>query len=224
MSQQILVIGLGQFGMSFAKAMSAHGNEVIAVDYNARHVSEVAQFVTEARELNAMDEQALTALAPERRDLCLCAIGDENREASIIVTALLAQLGAKRVLARATDPLHSRILMRVGATEVVNPEQVFGERLAMRLSWEGVLNALPLGGDLVITEIEAPEAMLGRSLAELSLPARFSVTVAAVRAYLHGATERSSMVPEAHRPFQRGDTLLLVGSEASTLKLLERFK
>jgi trk system potassium uptake protein TrkA len=224
MSQQILVIGLGQFGTSFAKAMSAHGHEVIAVDYHQRPVSEIAPFVTEARELNAMDEQALLALAPERRDLCFCAIGDENREASIIVTALLSQMGAKRIFARATDPVHSRILLRVGATEVVNPEQVFGEHLAMRLSWEGVLNALPLGGDLVITEIEAPAAMLGRSLAELSLPSRFSVTVAAVRVAQHDTPLRVPMVPEAHRPFQRGDTLLIVGAEANTLALLERFK
>ena len=266
---QVLVVGLGQFGMSFAKAMSDHGNEVIAVDSNPRLVSDVAQHVAEALQLDAMDEQALEALGPGLRDLCVCAIGDENREASIIVTALLAQLGARRVIARATDPLHARILRRVGASEVINPERVFGERLAMRLSWGNVLNVLPVGGDLVLTELEAPESVIGRSLAELSLPSRFSVSVAAVRALRSslgaeagtpetpqeeeedqalgaratrkGGEEgeggggegdaqgrklptRVSMIPEAHRPFQRGDTLLLVGTELHTRLLMERFK
>ncbi|MCA9562941.1 MAG: TrkA family potassium uptake protein, partial [Myxococcales bacterium] len=143
MANQTLIIGLGQFGMSLARALAQHGSEVLAVDENERHINEIAPHVADAVLMNAMDEEALASLAPEQRDTCVCAIGDENREGSIIVTALLKQRGAKRIISRATDDLHARILSLVGAHEVINPERSYGQRLAIRLAWRNVVNVLP---------------------------------------------------------------------------------
>ncbi|MBM4290381.1 MAG: TrkA family potassium uptake protein [Deltaproteobacteria bacterium] len=235
MGNQTLVIGLGQLGMSFARAMSEQGSEVIAVDVDPLRVHEVASAVAEAVELNATDADALARLSPHERDVCLCAVGDENREASIIITALLKQLNAPHIIARAINPIHARILRLVGAHEVINPEQSYGERLALRLMWRGALNILPLGGGLVLTELVAPEGMLGRTLAELELPRRFSVTVAALRERgapaapgealsPAAAAQLPARLPEPHRPLQRGDVLLLVGAEPHTRLLVERFQ
>ena len=181
MSKQALVIGLGQFGMSLARALARNGSDVMAVDIDETHINEVAPYVADAVLMDAMEEESLSGLAPGRRDVCVCAIGDDNREGSIVVTALLKQLGAPHIIARATDDLHARILSLVGADQVINPERNYGERLAVSLSWHHVINILPLGGGLVLTEIETPESFWGRTLTELELPRRFSVTVAAIR-------------------------------------------
>lgn len=220
MSKQTIVIGLGQFGMALARALAENGGEVLAVDINPAHIHEIAPHVADAVLMDAMDEEALAALAPARRDTCVCAIGDDNREGSIIVTALLKQLGAKHIVARATDDLHVRILQLVGADEVINPERNYGERLAVRLAWRNVLNVMPLGGDLVLTEVVAPESFWGRSLSELSLPKRFSVTVSAVRRSRAGIVEAS--IPDPHAPLAEGDVLMLVSTEAAARKLTER--
>ncbi len=221
MSKQVLVIGLGQFGRSLARALVQQGAEVIGVDCEEARVQEMAAHVTETMCFDAMDENALSAIAPGRRDISVCAIGDENREASIIVTALLKQLGAKTLIARATDPLHARILHLVGATEVVHPEAQFGERLAVRLAWHNVIEMLPLGDDLVLTEIPVPEAFVGRTLAELQLPRRHSITVAAVQQH----TERGSVTrtPDPDRKLEATDTLMLVGATDAARRLTERF-
>ena len=123
--------------MSLARALAQHGSEVLAVDTNEAHINEIAPFVADAVIMDAMDEEALASLAPSQRDTCVCAIGDDNREGSIIVTALLRQLGAPHIIARATDELHARILTLVGAHEVINPEQNYGERLAIRKGVQG---------------------------------------------------------------------------------------
>lgn len=220
MSKQTVVIGLGQFGMALARALAKNGGEVLAVDVNPAHIHDIASHVADAVLMDAMDEEALAALAPATRDTCVCAIGDDNREGSIIVTALLKQLGAKHIVARATDDLHARILKLVGADEVINPERSYGERLAVRLAWRNVLNVMPLGGDLVLTEMVAPESFWGRTLAELALPKRFLVTVSAVRRERQSVVHAS--IPDPQEPLQQGDILMLVSTEAAARKLTER--
>ena len=220
--QQVLVVGLGQFGMALARALSANGEEVIAVDRNPDRVQVAAGFATEAVEMDAMDEAELARLRPGNRDLCVCAIGDESREASIIVTAMMRQMGARRIVARATDELHERILHLVGAHEVLNPERVVGERLAARLSSRGVLDVVPLGEDLEITEIEVPEAIRGRTLAELQLPRRHRLTVLAVRRRQEGGTGRVRL-PEADMRLADGDVLVVVGETGRAARFTEGF-
>ncbi len=48
MSKQIVIIGLGQFGMSLAKTLSESGAEVIAIDTRKHVVDEASAFVAEA--------------------------------------------------------------------------------------------------------------------------------------------------------------------------------
>jgi trk system potassium uptake protein TrkA len=209
MARQAIVIGLGQFGMALARALTLEGVEVIAIDKSASHVQEASAFAAAAVRIDATDEDALAAQAPGKRDMAICAIGDESREGSIIVTALLRQLGAKHVIARATDDVSERILRLVGAHEVLRPERAFGERLARRLVRADILEEFTLGKELVVSEVRVRPAMVGRSLAELSLPRRFGLTVLGVQTRLDGKT--TVLLPEPTRPLAEADTLLVVG-------------
>lgn len=210
MNRQALVIGLGQFGMALSRSLANHGVEVLAVDSREERVQTAAPFVGEAIAFDARDEHALRRLAPERRDLCVCAIGDESRESSIIVTALLRQMGARHILARATDETHARILTLVGAHEVLNPEADYGERLASRLAFRGIVDELPLGEDLVITELNVPASFVGRTLVDLALPRRFGVTVVAIRRMEEGRGQ--VLLPDPKAPMRAQDILVLVSA------------
>ncbi|NUN15051.1 MAG: TrkA family potassium uptake protein [Myxococcales bacterium] len=179
--QQALVIGLGQFGVSLARSLTRRGVEVMAVDVKMERVDAISDEVADAICMDAADEASLAKTAPGRRDVSICAIGDDSRENSIIVTALLKQMGAPHIIARATDPVHERILTLVGAHEVLNPERAFGERLAARLSSQNVLDEIPLGTGLVVSDIRPPAYVVGRTLAELALPRSHKMTVVAIR-------------------------------------------
>lgn len=219
MRRQAIVIGLGQFGMTLARALTEQRVEVIAVDVRREVVQLASAVVAQAVCLDATDEEALATLAPARRDLCVCAIGDDAREASILVTALLRQLGAPRIIARAADPLIERILGLVGAHEIVNPERAFGERYARKLAHAGLIDEIPLGDDLVVTELRPKRAMIGRSLADLGLPRRFGLTVLGVREERDG--ESSVALPDPQRPLRDEDVLLVVGRPGAAQRLQE---
>lgn len=217
--KQAMVIGLGQFGMALAQSLAEREVEVLALDARREPVEVASAFAASAIQLDATDEDALRRTSPERRDLCVCAIGDENREGSIICTALLRQLGARHILARATDAMHERILRLVGAHDVVNPERAFGERLATKLLYTAVLDEVPIGGDLVLTELRPPPAFVGRTLSELALPRRYEINVVALRR--EGDKGVSSPSPTA--PLLQTDILIVVSPPHAVGKLLGRF-
>jgi trk system potassium uptake protein TrkA len=218
--KQALIVGLGQFGMSLSRALTDRGVEVLAVDLDPVRVSFAADFVAEAVQFDALDEEALARTGPQRRDVCVVAIGDTAREGSILCTALLRQMGAPRVVARATDDLHERILKLVGAHEVVNPERAFGERLATRLAFSGVLEELPLGDDLSITEVKIPAPLVGRTLMDLKLPRRFGVTIVAIRRSQDGRGRL--LIPRPDEPLQTEDILVMVAPPGAVTSFLER--
>lgn len=218
MKRQALVIGLGQFGMSVARALAARQVEVFAVDVSEDRVRAVSAFVTEAACFDATQELALARTSPERRDVCLCAIGDEAKEASIICTALLKQMGARRVIARSNDDLHARILALVGANHVVNPEREFGERFANQLLHEGIRGEMPLGEGVLITEVAVPEGFVGSSLGALRLPKRFGVTVVAIRKGGTGAV----VMPGPDSVLESNDVVVVVAKEGAVSLMMER--
>jgi trk system potassium uptake protein TrkA len=192
--------------------------EVLAVDRSEELVRTAAAFAAEAVSFDATNEEQLARTSPARRDLCIVAIGNESREDSIICTALLRQMGAGRIVGRATDPLHARILHLVGAHEVVNPEQAFGERFAAHLLYAGVIDEIQLGKDLSITELRAPRSFVGRNLIDLELPRRYGVTVIAVR---REATDEV-IVPKPAEPIVDGDILVVVAKPDSITRMGER--
>jgi trk system potassium uptake protein TrkA len=216
MSQQILIIGLGHFGMSLARSLSEKGAEVLAVDVNKNLVEEAAVFVTEAVIIDATDEAQLAGLEPGKRDSTVCAIGDDSKESSIICTALLRQMGAPFIIARANDKMHQRILQLVGAHQIINPEQEFGKRFANRLLYRHIIAETNLGQDLHLTEICIQPSMVGKNLINLELPRRFGIMVVGIRRGPQGKI----LQPSPDDPLQANDNLIIVSNESAIPKLI----
>jgi trk system potassium uptake protein TrkA len=220
--RQVLIVGLGQFGMSLARALTSRGVSVLGVDENQELVDEAATFIHEAACFDAAKEDALRHAVPADRDVCVCAIGEEAREAAIMVTALLKQMGAKHIVARCASDVTARILKLVGADETVNPERAFGERFANRLFFENIVDEVALGEDLVISEIHPPKAFVGRTLNELGVLKRFDLNVVAIRQARGRAS--SSVKPDLDRPLEPEDILVLVARQGAVGRLLETYE
>jgi trk system potassium uptake protein TrkA len=132
-----------------------------------------------------------------------------------LCTALLRQLGAPRIVARANSKLHGRILKLVGAHEIVNPLEDFGERFAAKFVYSRLKGELPLGDDLVVAEVEARDDFVGKTLAELRMPAKLGVTVVATRSEGVAGVK----LPTAEQTVQAKDILVVVARRDALEKL-----
>lgn len=206
---EFAVIGLGRFGRAVARNLASSGESVLAVDIAPDRLAVVADDVDAVATVDTTSEEAVEALRLERMSAVVVTIGSRATEASLLTTAILRELDVPRIVARAFDERHARLLLEIGASEVLIPEDEIGSRLALRLSAPRVLDQIPLG-DAVVAEIQTPEAFVGRSLAELELQARQGITVLAVRR--EGETVPN---PGGEQTIQEGDILVVVGSPDS---------
>lgn len=172
MKEQILIIGLGQFGMSLARALCEKNFQVIAVDMDQKLVNEASNFVTDAICLNATDETSLLKLSPKDRDIIICAIG--SKEPSILTVALLKQMGCENIIARASETIHSRILKAIGAKRVINPEYEYGQKFANKILLKSMFfenNSTEFN----LLEIPVQSYMIYKDIIEIKLPEHLKV-------------------------------------------------
>ena len=211
--RQVAVIGLGRFGSSVARTLAQSGCEVLAVDVDAERVKAIVEEVTEAVQIDALDEGALKSLGLRNFEAVVVAIGHEIK-ASILVTVLLKEMGVPKIVAKAQDELHGKVLQKVGADTVVFPERDMGVRLAHTLLSRSIIDEIQLSFDYSIFELQAPAQFLDRNLNDLQLRQRYSMTILAVR-----RGEGVVVSPDASFVLERGDILVALGRADKIEKL-----
>jgi len=214
--KQFAVIGLGRFGSSVAITLAKMGYDVLAVDTNEEKVNNIMDLVTQAVQIDAMDEQALKALGIRNFDVVIVAIG-QDIQSSILVTVMLKEIGVKKVMAKAVTELHGKVLERVGADNVVFPERDMGVRVAHALVSKNILDQINISPDYSIVELIAPQDFAGKALDEAGVRMKHGVTVLAIR--------RGNDViisPGAKQVIEAGDILVVVGREEKLRDLEER--
>ena len=227
--KRFLVIGLGRFGISLAETLYAEGGEVIAVDERADKVEEIKERVTHAVQLDSTDLNALKSVGAEGVDVAIIAIG-ENLEASVVTTVILRELGLKEIIVRAYTEREKQILHLVGASRVVFVEQEMGRRLGKTYSQEAVLDYIELSPTHSIVQWEAPESLLGSSLAEIKISENWGLYLFAVKK--EGGSgfgwgkekERFLFNPPADYTLEKGDILLLCGKNRELTRFTEQKK
>lgn len=207
MKKQFLVIGLGRFGGSVSKTLLSLGHEVMAVDRNERRVQEYSALIGHVYQADSTDENVLKELGAANFDHAIVTIGDDL-QASILTTLILKDLGVRKVTAKATNDYHRRVLERIGADHVVQPERDTGVRLAHQVTSNNTLDYLELSPDFSMVELKAPKSMHLKSLRELNIRAKYGCTVVAMRR----EQEAMNVSPIPDESILEGDILYVIGS------------
>lgn len=202
---EFAVIGIGRFGRAVARNLTLEGQAVLAVDRDRGRLERVAEEVDSVAEADTTDEAMVAALELDRMATVVVAIGSRATEASLLTTAILKELEVPRIVARAFDERHARLLLAIGANEVLNPEDDVGRRLARHLAYPSIVDQIRVG-ESTVAEVEAPEAFAGRTLAELDLRNRHQVSLLAIR-----REGRMRSNPGAEDAIESGDVLVLLG-------------
>ncbi|MHC4983401.1 MAG: potassium channel family protein [Planctomycetota bacterium] len=214
------VIGLGRFGRRLAALLAEGGAEVIAIDSNRELVESVRDSVALAVCLDCTDEEALRAQGIDKVDTAIVGIGS-NLEASSLTTVILKQMGVARVIARATTKIHADILSRVGADEIVNPEQESAERWRNRLLAPAILERIAVAEGYSLAQVVAPRSFLRKTLGELNVHKKHGVLVVAIRRTAEqgaaqgkkGPAEVVIAGPGPDDVIRPGDILTIIGSD-----------
>jgi len=205
--KRFAVIGLGKFGFHVAKELFIEGNEVIAIDKNPDRVQEIDPFCTEAIVLDASEKEKLRALGLDEMDGVVVSIGSDV-SSSVLLTLHLQEIGVKKLLAKAVDEDHGKLLRKVGATEVIHPEKAMALKVARGLSRPNVLDFIPLTEDFQLLQIAPPPAFIGKSLRQLDLRAIYNVHVIAVKEII---PDNTVLVPSADFVIKDSDILIVLG-------------
>ena len=171
-----IIVGLGSFGSSLAIKLTEKGNEVIGIDTNMGRVDMYRERISHCICMDATDEHTVSGLPLKDTDLVVVAIG-ENKGANIMATALFKNLQVKRLISRAIDSLHEKVLHAIGIDEIVHPEEESAERWAKKLCLKGVLNSFELNDDFSIVEAVLPPEFDGKTIREINIRENYNLLV-----------------------------------------------
>lgn len=212
--KQFAVIGIGRFGASVATTLYEMGHDVLAIDSTEGKIEGIVDRVTHAVVADSTSETAMKSLGITNFDVVIVSIG-QDIQASILTTLVLKELGVNYIVAKARTALHGKVLQKIGADRIVFPERDMGIRVANNLVATNVLDFIELSPDYSIVEIIAPEDMLGKSLGELNMRAKFGVNVMAIRT----ADKKINVSPAATDRLRAGDILIVVGENEKIQKM-----
>jgi trk system potassium uptake protein len=183
MNEQFVVVGLGRLGISMVATLDSLGHEVLAIDKSESVIQSLADDLPNVHLVatDTTDEDAVRGLNVEGFDAAAIMIGENHIEASILATATLKEVGVPRIVARATGGIHARVLEKVGADRVIQPEREIGEQLARTMASPVLLDYVDLGEDEALIEAQVPRAWLHKSLSELNLSQKMGLTVLALK-------------------------------------------
>lgn len=207
------VIGLGQFGMTLAATLAEANCDVLAIDEKEEHIQEIAEKVTYAVRADVREPGILKSLGVQNVDVAIIAIS-ENLEASITATMQAKDLGVPFVMAKAINALHGRILDKIGADEVIYPEQSMGVRVARNLLSSGFLDIFELSPDFSMAEFRIPASWEEKSLVSLGIREKYKINIVAVKVHEEVTVD---LDPEA--PLPAGCTLMAVGKNRDLNKV-----
>lgn len=210
--KSVLLVGAGQFGVHLAKKLSELDNEIMVVDSNEERIDAILPYATSAQIGDASSVEFLEALGVEDFDLCFVTIGDDFQD-SLETTSLLKELGAQRVISRASNDVHAKFLLRNGADAIIYPEKQVAEWAAIKCGSNHILDFMDLGNDCGLYEIEVPYEWVGKTLAGLDVRRKYNINILGTK---ENGTLNISMSPDS--VFTQGESVLVLGTNKNIRK------
>lgn len=210
------VIGLGRFGRAVAMQLFNMGCEVLAVDRSMDNINMISDYVTHAVCGDAKEESVLKALGIRNYDCVIVAIGGDLTD-SVLTTLMLKEMGIKRLICKASDNNHKKLLKKIGADVVIIPEQEAGNKIAASLVSDRLMDIIDLSDEYSIADSAVPRVWIGKSIEELSVRKKYGVNIVAIK---NREEDNSVNInPGPSYRFGENDIVVLVG-ETKTINAL----
>ena len=204
--KQYLVIGLGRFGTSVAKTLYEAGENILGIDVSEELVQDRINnnILKNAIIGDASDGKILKDIGAENFDIAFICIGDI--EASVMIALNLKELGIKSIIAKAINKKHGKVLTKIGATEIVYPEEHMGKRIAELTMNTDVIEHLKFTDNFVLVEVKAPSVFWNNSLIKLDVRNKYNINIVGIK------KSKGEFLPNptANVVIEEGDVLVII--------------
>lgn len=174
--KSVLLIGLGRFGRHVALKLSELNHQVMAIDKLEERVSDVLPYVTNAQIGDSTNEEFLKSIGVSDYDICMVTI-ENDFQSSLETTALLKELGAKKVISRAGRDVHAKFLLRNGADEVVYPEKQIANWSAIRYTSDHIFGYIEINDEYAIYEVAVPARWVGSTVGQIDIRKKYKINI-----------------------------------------------
>lgn len=210
--RRVGIIGAGRFGMALAQSLVESGTEVLLLERDSGLVQAALDVVAESVQGDATVERTLEEAGFGECDVAVVAIGS-NIEASTLALANCKELGIPQVYAKASSELHGKILLKLGADQVIYPDRDSAHRLAHTVMSGGAFDLLEISEGCSIAEIDVPESCAGKTLAQADLRKKTGVTVLCIRRLDENPKKpRQILIPGPNDTIRTEDKLIVFGT------------
>ena len=207
------VFGLGRYGTAVARELVENGMEVIAVDAEQKIVNDAAAYLPVCKCADVTDSEVISRLGISNIDTVVVCMAS-NLEASVMAVTLCKEAGVMNIIAKCANEMQQKILLRVGADQVVFPENESGIRLAKNLLSSGFIDMISLSKDVSRIEIDVRDEWCGKNLIELNLRKKYGFNIVAIK---NGERVNVNINPE--QPHEAETTLIVIANTAKLGKL-----
>lgn len=174
------VFGLGRYGLAVAKELVKNGADVLGVDIDENIVNSAIADIPFCKCADITDAEVLRQLGISNIDVVIIAMAT-NLEANVMAVMLCKEMGVKTIIAKCSDSMQAKILLKVGADKTIIPERESGVRLAKNMLSSGFVDVVELSDDVSLLEFEIKEEWFGKNLIELNLRKKYGINVIAIK-------------------------------------------
>lgn len=203
--KSVLIIGAGQFGTHIIKRMMRLHCEIMAIDRDEDRINAVLPLVTNAQIGDSTNAEFMRSLGVPDYDVCIVTISG-NFQNSLETTALLKELGGRKIIARAQNDVQEKFLLRNGADETVYPEKQTAIRLATKEASDAILDAFQLDRNVYMCKVCVPKEWNEKTIAGLDIRKKYHLNIVAV------SVEGQLVVPMPDMILHTNDDVMLIGS------------
>lgn len=211
--KSVLIIGMGTLGIHLAKQMIEHKNEVIIIDKDEDLIEELSAEFSDAIIGDCTNEGVLRSLGVNNFDYCFVTVG-EDFYATLEITSILKELGAKCVVVKAKRNRQADFLKKIGADEVFYPEEEIAESLAVRYSASNVFDYIQLTEEYSVYEIPIMKKWIGKSLEEIDIRKVYGINIIAIK-----NDDGLNPSPGGKYVFKENDHIVVIGKEEEVFKI-----
>ena len=218
--KSILIIGMGRFGHHLAKNFLDNGHDVMIMDIMEEKVEDLVPYATSTKIGDCTKEDVLRSLGVSNFDVVFVCIGT-NFQSSLEITSLLKELGAKRVISKATRDIQAKFLLRNGADEVIYPDKDIAEKWAEKYSLDHIFDYIALPSGYGIYEISPLKEWIGKSIRESNIAAKYKISILGIK---YKSNAEMNIMPSADYVIDSNDHLMIMTSNEIAEILLTKKK